>query len=754
MERTALHLLQCLLLAIFTVIPGPSDAQVFIPDYLERIALNDMIPGIVDQAGIMDTLDPAIGSLAHGSIFIPYNGPSVTTEFIGLRFLHAMTSLSISVYIDSSGSFSLNGLPDSLNYLWIYSFCPIDLNTLPAGMDTVWIGGLGGADHTDVQIDAMPDSLKELFASSVHHIDWQGPFHIGTFRVNQWMNDTFHLPESSIDNLFLQSGGSVSVDLSAAEIQHTSLHGSQYSQIVLPTHMSYLKIRPFDSSQPICLPALPDDLDTLILENMAPGFCLANWPSSLTNCSINDDEVGPDDVVFCSILNSSCPGIGSGMNGHVYVDQTGDGVYGTGDLPLSFIQIHTDPDSYVTGSDSAGYWFLDLQPGSYSILPSSMYPYIQSITPAQHFANLTEQGELDTLNDFAVTLEPNIQDLQARIHADPARPGFNDRLYLSCRNYGTVPMPAQLVLNYDSDQSWVGSSIPPDTHTGNTATWNLDTLGLGRTMQLTVDLFTDATVPLGTPINHQLSAFPVSSDETPSDNVVHVNDNVVGSFDPNDKLVDPPAMTPNDAQAGDNPITYTIRFQNTGTYLAERVVIVDTLPEGLQPQSIEFLSSSHTCHWYVRDGVLHFIHANINLPDSTSDEPGSHGYVQFRILPDTDLQDGAEVTNIAHIVFDFNAPIVTPPAIFRVNVAAHMDEASAPSVRIHPNPVRDRLWVLLPDMHHDMPYTVQDLSGRLVLRGRATRNDAVDVSALQPGPYMLSVIGNAGVRTSRFVKIQ
>ncbi len=730
--------------------------------------MNTLIPGIVDQAGIMDTTNQAIGQVDSVTINLQIglteSQAGDTVDFRGLRYLDSLRYLDLQLNQEwHIPAIHFHGFPSGLRALsldeWGGLNNPLHLNDLPAGLKLLTVHSYDELARP-IRIGAMPDSLVRMDIMA-DGIVWDGTPYI--HRLNfSWNGFTgLIFPTAVVDSMGIFYDNYMgSLDLSQVEAHQLTIISGVYSTEAnfeaWPMGMSTLLIEgPMWHSAP-CFPWFPDGLTSF--NYSGPGvdreLCLPNWPSSLVHCILGFQQAYPDDVTYCSVLNSTCPGSNPGISGRVFMDVNADGQYTPGEPPLPQATLLIQPNGHVVGIEADGTWEVGVLPGNYTITPSSGYPYYQSFQPASHTANLPELGELDTLNDFAVTLEPNIQDLQARIHADPARPGFNDRLYLSCRNYGTVPMPAQLVLNYDSDQSWVGSSIPPDTHTGNTATWNLDTLGLGRTMQLTVDLFTDATVPLGTPINHQLSAFPVSSDETPSDNVVHVNDNVVGSFDPNDKLVDPPAMTPNDAQAGDNPITYTIRFQNTGTYLAERVVIVDTLPEGLQPQSIEFLSSSHTCHWYVRDGVLHFIHANINLPDSTSDEPGSHGYVQFRILPDTDLQDGAEVTNIAHIVFDFNAPIVTPPAIFRVNVAAHMDEASAPSVRIHPNPVRDRLWVLLPDMHHDMPYTVQDLSGRLVLRGRATRNDAVDVSALQPGPYMLSVIGNAGVRTSRFVKIQ
>ena len=209
-------------------------------------------------------------------------------------------------------------------------------------------------------------------------------------------------------------------------------------------------------------------------------------------------------------------------------------------------------------------------------------------------------------------------------------------------------MDAQLVLNYDADQTWVGSSIAPNSQSNNTAIWNLPTLAVGATANLTVDLNTPASVPLGTPIDHILNALPDADDETPSNNFILFPDTVVGSFDPNDKLLSPAVMSPSEVQANEKPITYTVRFQNTGTYMAERVVIVDTLPDGLQTESIQFPAGSHSYRWYMDHGVLYILLENINLPDSTSDALNSQGFVSFSLLPDNDRRSGRRRPHCSH----------------------------------------------------------------------------------------------------------
>ncbi|MBK9490010.1 MAG: hypothetical protein IPO07_15465 [Haliscomenobacter sp.] len=50
---------------------------------------------------------------------------------------------------------------------------------------------------------------------------------------------------------------------------------------------------------------------------------------------------------------------------------------------------------------------------------------------------------------------------------------------------------------------------------------------------------------------------------------------------------------------------------------------------------------------------------NINLPDSTNNEPESHGFVSFRIKDRSGLAEKTTIDNTAYIYFDQNPAIVT-----------------------------------------------------------------------------------------------
>ncbi|MCP2044265.1 IPT/TIG domain-containing protein [Pontibacter sp. HSC-36F09] len=137
---------------------------------------------------------------------------------------------------------------------------------------------------------------------------------------------------------------------------------------------------------------------------------------------------------------------------------------------------------------------------------------------------------------------------------------------------------------------------------------------------------------------------------------------ITDSYDPNDKLVTPVGRTEEHYTPTNTALKYKIRFQNTGTDVAYRIVVVDTLSEHLDLSTLQIGATSHPGRMEVSGKgrpVLTWTFDNIMLPDSTADEPGSHGYIQFSIKPKADLPVKTLVENFADIFFDFNSPIRT-----------------------------------------------------------------------------------------------
>jgi uncharacterized repeat protein (TIGR01451 family) len=135
---------------------------------------------------------------------------------------------------------------------------------------------------------------------------------------------------------------------------------------------------------------------------------------------------------------------------------------------------------------------------------------------------------------------------------------------------------------------------------------------------------------------------------------------VRGSYDPNDKMAYPLGLSTTHDILPNQDIEYLIRFQNTGTDTAFTVIIRDTLSENLDIFSVQSGVSSHNYTFRMYGPrVLEWTFNNILLPDSTTNEPASNGFIKFKVRQVLNLPIGTLIDNSAAIYFDFNPPIIT-----------------------------------------------------------------------------------------------
>lgn len=747
-------------------------AQVLIPDLQVRTWLNETIPGIVDANGIMDTSHVGIADV---DTLIWTTVPWGPTDFDleGIQYLDSLVRFTLSTgeFLDDTVFVQCPAVSGALRSLELLSMSAANY-TVPVLREPLerLLLTSDGPYSFDVSIAGIEDTLTSLQLHGVHELvvgNVDG--YVGTLlygAVHPTANDTvalapFHCGHLFLDNRAFES--SVVYGTAALDADWITVDGwvrlgswpvgvsridleSTYWASVLPSFPTTLRRLEVHNIQQ-CIPYLPEGVEEINLANVP---CIPNVPSTLTTAY--GAFISAGDTAYCSILNTTCPGTFAAVAGRNFVDADADGVLDPGELPMPWGSVVIQPGNKLAGSTASGWWERAVFTGEHTMTPSTTYPYVTSISPAQHLATITSAGEVDSLNHFAYQLEPDVQDLEVHLHAAPARPGFANPVWLSYRNYGTTTTPAQLTFTLDADQDWTSSSVPPGSINGQVLAWTLPNLGFGDEGTIQLELSTPVDVALGTVIQHHLSIGLEASDATPTNNSATWNALVVGSFDPNDKLIAPGTLPPSVVQAGEAEITYTIRFQNTGNASASRVIILDTLSTRLHWNTFRFLAASHACTPYIDDGVLHFVLDPIDLPDSTSDEARSHGFVKFAMRPSELLQDGDTILNTAHIVFDFNEPVVTPPAVFTVDLAAGMRPTPPVRALIHPNPVGERLRVVDADGGNaSLHFAIRDASGRLMRSGRTTYGAWIDVAELDAGSYVLHIVDEHGERSARFI---
>ncbi|MDH4471655.1 MAG: T9SS type A sorting domain-containing protein [Fluviicola sp.] len=322
---------------------------------------------------------------------------------------------------------------------------------------------------------------------------------------------------------------------------------------------------------------------------------------------------------------------------------------------------------------------------------------------------------------------------------------------LNYGNYGPgAPGPYTLTMTFPAGVTVNTSSLNPGyTINGNTITW---TLNSNLTSFSTYDLIL-FNVPSGIP-NGTVHQF--TSTITPTGNVSDCctsNNNgclvqIVGnSYDPNDKMVDHVEQI---APSVQDELTYTVRFQNTGTAPAQNIYILDTLSANLDWSTFELIEASHAMHVDdLGNGVLRFNFPQIWLPDSTTNEAESHGHLVYRLKENAANTEGTEIFNTAYIFFDWNDPIITNTT-YNINTSLGLTETSVQGV-VFPNPFQQEVTIRAKSMIQTV--VVSDLSGKVLLTQAANSNELkLDLSNYSSGVYMVMIQTQSGAETHRIVK--
>ena len=438
--------------------------------------------------------------------------------------------------------------------------------------------------------------------------------------------------------------------------------------------------------------------------------------------------------------------------GQAFFDANTNGQFDPGETGLAGLSIQGLPYGQQTVTDSAGQYNLygnfladTLRPVMPSPHAVSEPPFRITTSPAQN-------------QDFAIRIGTGIQDLVLAVtpHA-PFRPGFETSISVECRNLGNTVNAPSVRLVLPAECELVAAQPAPSVIDGDTLVWVLPAMQFLEKQVLRLTLKTEVATPIGAPLLIRTLAGPSDSDATPQDNLVLFQAVVVGSYDPNDKIVTPANYVTTDLAAG-NPLNYTIRFQNTGTYPATKVRIADTLSERLDWTTFRVEQSSHPVTWELGgSGVVTFQFPGIVLPFAAEDEAGSQGFVRYSIRPKPDLMIGEGVSNTAYIYFDFNSAIITNTVESVLQeIVATWENRLTGTVRILPNPATTELRWQLPEQEglSVRRLAVFTMDGKKVLEmNHLPTGSRLDVERLPAGTYLLGLETEKGWYAGKFEKM-
>ena len=455
-------------------------------------------------------------------------------------------------------------------------------------------------------------------------------------------------------------------------------------------------------------------------------------------------------------LEAIVPDLGLGctqVTGSSWYDADGDCVQDIGEVGIPGSVLVIQPGTQYAITDADGSFAFSLPTGSYTLAQADAFldPYCPAVMPAP----FTISGTPVSINLANNSTAP----LGMRIHANAgnARPGFAHTISAGAVNQsmqatGLVTVTCTL----DPTVDYVSATPAPFDVSGNVITWQLAELDYFGTQGLSVETDVPVSTPLGTLLTHTWTISTVIPDADLSDNVDAVSRMVQGSYDPNDKT----AQTSSRLSEAlyyineDEWIDYTIRFQNTGNAEALFVTVTDTLPEELDMTSFQMGVASHGYALSFKPGrVVEWFFDGINLPDSTSDEAGSHGFIKFRIRPVQPLSAGSVIENIANIYFDFNDPVITEPSVLVAEFSTGVGVQLEPGIAVAPNPVSALLNVTTASPIARLRIVSAD--GRVAhSTGMITDRAAIDVAALKSGAYtVIAELPNGSIARARFTKV-
>ncbi|MGE8555351.1 MAG: DUF7619 domain-containing protein [Chryseobacterium jejuense] len=405
-------------------------------------------------------------------------------------------------------------------------------------------------------------------------------------------------------------------------------------------------------------------------------------------------------------------------------------------------------------SNNTGNYLTHLYEGSYTITPVLENPSYFNISPVNFTANLSAATPSVNQN-FYLTANGTHHDLEAFIiPISSAVPGSTSKYKIIYKNKGTTTQSGNINFNFDNNlMSYSGSTVTPNSQFAGLLNWNFTNLLPFETKEiiLTFNLNTASQTPplqTGNNLNYKIQ-INGASDDSPSDNLFALNQAVVNSYTPNDKICLEGASI-SQTQAG-NYVHYLIRFKNTGNANVHNVAISDVIDTSkFDITTLVPLDASHSFVTKITNpNIVEFIFENIQLP---FDDNHNDGYIAFKIKTKSTLVSGNNFSNTAKIYFDYKAPVVTNTYTTSIEGTLGTSEISNEkknTINIYPNPVKDILYIK--SSNEVTKAEIYDTAGR-VINSMGVKENTVNVSDLPKGNYLIKLFLKDKVSVQKFIK--
>jgi uncharacterized repeat protein (TIGR01451 family) len=219
--------------------------------------------------------------------------------------------------------------------------------------------------------------------------------------------------------------------------------------------------------------------------------------------------------------------------------------------------------------------------------------------------------------------------------------------------------------------------------------------------------------------------------------------NVVTSYDPNDKQASINGANADGLIDPNKTISYQIRFQNTGNFPARDVRVTDTISTLLNLETFALTGTSHNVNVQRVGRAITFYFDEIWLADSASNEPESHGFINFTIAQNPNLTPGTQIKNFVDIYFDYNEPVRTNTTVSVIREPNSISEEGASSLDVYPNPASSHLWIK--GEHTISKISITDIQGKVHHTQKLDANMMrLSLDGMPSGVYIVEVEEQSG----------
>ena len=491
-------------------------------------------------------------------------------------------------------------------------------------------------------------------------------------------------------------------------------------------------------------------------------------------CSPNLEYVCCDEMQYESVLerieqaqlfgcqvNTYCSFTPGGdyntIAGQTQFDENNNGCESS-DFSFPYLKIDINLDAVSTNSsvfadEMGNYQIYTNQTGTYELVPDIENPTYFTVSPNPTVVPITVIDNSVLTQNFCVTangVHPDLEIVIAPII--PARPGFEATYQIVYRNIGNQTLSQQYGINFFYNENlmdFVAASEPTSSAGEGSLSWDYANLKPfeSRAFSLTFNINppTDLTFPvnIGDVLTFTTSILPQNGDENTDNNLFILDQTVVGSYDPNDiTCLQGDVVSP--STIGDY-LHYNVRFENTGTFEAENIVVkIDVNSVEFNVSSIKIIKATHSVTIRKNGNIMEFIFQNIAL------DTGGHGNILLKIKTKNSLLSGDTVSKRADIYFDYNFPVDTGIANttfenLSVNVFP-IDNL----VTVYPNPAQNEVTIKGDSLLQSIE--LYDVQGRLLWTKIRNENSiSIDISAQSSGIYFLKIKTEKGFKIEKLI---